>query len=302
MFKSRSPKVTISFPRKAMEAVFNECDKYDIDETGGRIIGTYQKRGKQYDVSVLGIIDPGPNARRSPISFFQDGEYQERVFREVEKDHPNLEHLGNWHTHHVNGLATLSSGDRATYQRIVNHVKHNTDFFYALLVVRKTPHRSQRYEVKHHVIFRNEETIHEIPASRVSIVDIAGQDLSFARPVPSESDTSPMEVQATANLERVKDQEFFSEFYSGLRPGFSKALGTLYWKGPLNLIDGSRADVLVMEFPDGHKPSYSITIPGPNAPDAIANYRDRNFKSARHAVLHLEKDINREIFLHKKRG
>src|SRR5580704_631768 len=302
MFRPKDPKVTISFPRKAMEAVFNECDKYDLDETGGRIIGTYQKKGKHYEISVLGIIDPGPNARRSPTSFFQDGEYQERVFREVEREHPDLEHLGNWHTHHVNGLATLSSGDRATYQRIVNHDKHNTDFFYALLVVRKTPHHDRRYEVKHHVIFRNDDTIYEIPESQVSIADATNQHSTSGHAVPFESATHVVEVQATPNLQRVKDQEFFSEFYSGLRPGFSKALGTLYWKGPLHLIDGSHTEVLVMESPDGLNPSYSITIPGPNPPDIIRNYHDRNFKSARHAVLHLEKGLNREIFLSRKGG
>lgn len=300
MFRSRHPKVTISFPRKAMEAVFNECDQYNVDETGGRIIGTYQRKGKQYEISVLGIIDPGPNARRSPTSFFQDGEYQERVFREVEKEHPDLEHLGNWHTHHVNGLATLSSGDRATYQRIVNHDKHNTDFFYALLVVRKNPHRDQRYEVKHHVIFRNDDTIYEIPESQVSIVETPGQYPSSGHRVQFESHAPTRDVPPTPNLERVKDQEFFSEFYSGLKPGFSRALGALYWKGPLNLIDGSRAEVLVMESPDGSNPSYSITIPGPGSPGLISKYRDRNFKSARHAVLHLEKDMNREIYVSKR--
>ena len=299
MFKSKNPNVRITFPRKAMEAVFNECDKYDIDETGGRIIGTYQKTGHQYHISVLGIIDPGPNARRSPTSFFQDGEYQERVFREVEKEHPDLEHLGNWHTHHVNGLVTLSAGDRATYQRIVNHEKHNTDFFYALLVVRKTPHRDQRYEVKHHVIFRNDDRIYEIPESHVFIANqdsVSGHSSSF------EAAERRMEPDAPVNPERAKDQEFFSEFYSGLRPGFSKTLGALYWKGLLPLIDGSHAEVLVMEAPDGHNPSYSITIPGPNPPDVVRNYHDRNFKSARQAVVHLEKDLNREIFRNRRRG
>ena len=278
-----------------MEAVFSECDKYDIDETGGRIIGTYKKAGKRYDISVLGIIDPGPNARRSPTSYFQHGEYQEHVFREDEKEHPNLEHLGNWHTHHVNGLETLSSGDRSTYHRIVNHDKHNTDFFYALLVVRKTPHRSQRYEVKHHIIFRNDDTIYEIPDSQVFVLD---QDSGSASHF--ESASCPADVPLSPNLQRVKDQEFFSEFYSELRPGFSKALGALYWKGPLHFIDGSRAEVLVMESPDSQNPSYSITIPGSHPPDAIHLYRDRNFKSARHAVIHLEKDVNREIFRSRK--
>jgi|ERR1700733_93583 len=294
MFRPKSPKVTILFPRKAMEAVFDECDKYDVDETGGRIIGTYVKKGKQYDISVLGIIDPGPNARRSPTSFFQDGEYQERVFREVEKEHPDLEHLGNWHTHHVNGLGTLSSGDRATYQRIVNHEKHNTEFFYALLVVQKTPHRKQRYVVRHHIVFRNDDTIHEIPDSQIVITECdAGRGSEF------KSRRQTIAAETCANIERVKDQEFFGEFYSDLKTGFSRSLEALYWKGPLPLIDGSQTEVLVMESPASHHSSYSITILGPNPPELIRNYRDRNFKSARHAVLHLEKEINRDLFLRR---
>src|SRR6266571_4667033 len=126
MFRSKHPKIDISIPRKALEAIFDECDRHDIDETGGRIIGMYKKKGRDYAVDVLGVIGPGPNARRSPTSFFQDGEYQERVFRTVQRDHPNLEHLGNWHTHHVNGLQTLSGGDRETYHATVNHHKENT--------------------------------------------------------------------------------------------------------------------------------------------------------------------------------
>jgi hypothetical protein len=302
MFRSKTAKVTISFPRKAMEAVFDECDKFDVDETGGRIIGTYQKKGKQYEISVLGIIDPGPNARRSPTSFFQDGDYQERVFREVEKEHPNLEHLGNWHTHHVNGLTTLSSGDRVTYQRIVNHDKHNTDFFYALLVVRKTDHPTQRYEVKHYLVFRNDDTFYEIPNSQLSVVDDGGRSsLKGEQVIPFASFSDGAENETGANPERVKDQEFFSEFFPGLKPGFSNGLGTLYWKGKLNLIDGSQANVLAMECLDRGKHSYSITVPGPNPPDVVNSYRDRTFRSARHAILNLERDINHEVFLRRKR-
>jgi len=144
MFRSKHPKIDISMPKKSLEAIFDECDRHDVDETGGRIIGMYEKKGRDYQINVLGVIPPGPNARRSPTSFFQDGEYQERVFRELEKDHPNLEHLGNWHTHHVNGLQTLSGGDRETYHATVNHHNHNTDFFYALLVTRKHPHPRHR--------------------------------------------------------------------------------------------------------------------------------------------------------------
>src|SRR5438094_287170 len=132
MFRSRKSTVSISIARGALESIFDECDKYDIDETGGRLIGTYQRKGTQYDIQVLGVLEPGPNAQRSQTSFFQDGEYQERLFRSIEESHPNIEHLGNWHTHHVNGYLTLSGGDKTTYFKIVNHEKHNTDFFYAL--------------------------------------------------------------------------------------------------------------------------------------------------------------------------
>src|SRR6267378_5258535 len=171
MFRSKHPKVAISIPRKALEAIFDECDRHDVDETGGRIIGSYHKKGRDYEIDVLGVIGPGPDARRSPTSFFQDGDYQERVFRAVEKHHPNLEHLGNWHTHHVNGLQTLSGGDRETYHATVNHHKHNTDFFYALLVTRKNPHRDRRYEVKHFLLFRGDDTIREIEESQINILD-----------------------------------------------------------------------------------------------------------------------------------
>ena len=36
-------------------------------------------------IRALGVIEPGPNARRSPTSFFQDGEYQTEVFRQTGK-------------------------------------------------------------------------------------------------------------------------------------------------------------------------------------------------------------------------
>src|SRR5260370_40320475 len=129
MFKSRKPAFSISIVSGALDSIFDECDRFDVDETGGRIIGTYHKRGSRYEIRVLGVLGPGPKARRSPTSFFQDGEYQEGLFRSMEEKYPEIEHLGNWHTHHVNGLATLSGGDKTTYQNTVNHDKHNTDFF-----------------------------------------------------------------------------------------------------------------------------------------------------------------------------
>jgi hypothetical protein len=303
MFKSKPPKVNISIPRKALEAIFDECDRYDVDETGGRIVGTYRKNGNDYRIDVLGVIDPGPNAKRSPTSFFQDGEYQERVFREIEKDHPNLEHLGNWHTHHVNGLQTLSSGDRVTYHRTVNHDKHNTAFFYALLVTRKTSNRDGRYEVRHYILFRGDDEIHELPESQIHVVE-ASEPRSDSSDAVFTTATSSSEIQATSesHLERVKDQEFFSEFCPGLKAAFSKSAGTLFWRGPFALVDGSHAEILAMENSANGAASYSITImkPKPTISRVLDRYKDHSFRSARQAVWHLVVDVNSELYRHKR--
>jgi len=300
MFRSKHPKIDISIPRKALEAIFDECDRHDIDETGGRIIGMYKKKGRDYAVDVLGVIGPGPNARRSPTSFFQDGEYQERVFRTVQRDHPNLEHLGNWHTHHVNGLQTLSGGDRETSHATVNHHKHNTDFFYALLVTQKNPHRDRRYEVKHFMLFRGDNTIHEIDESQIHILD---QPRSGNGEANFGTEGLPEETPALdIHQERARDQAVMSEFYPRFEPAFSERLGAFFWKGQIHLVDRSSAEVLVMENTAKEGPTYSITIPRPceAAARVLSHYRDRTFRSARQAVWQLHKDIDEELYRRAK--
>jgi proteasome lid subunit RPN8/RPN11 len=303
MFKSKVPNVTVSIPIKALEAIFDECDRFPDDETGGRIIGTYSKHRKEYQIDVLGVIGPGPNAQRSATSFFQDGEYQESVFRDVEKDYPNVEHLGNWHSHHPNGLQTLSSGDRATYHRVVNHDKHNTDFLYALLVVKRTPHQNRRYEVKHFIVFRKDNEVHEIPDSQILVLDKSRAHSGSARAVfDTDKPSLSTPIPPNAMAERAKDKELFSEFFPSLTPVFSKGLGSIYWKGQIALIDGSNAEVLAIERPDQADEIYAITVKGQkgSAAEVVERYRQRNFPSARQAVLHLERDMNREIYLRKK--
>jgi proteasome lid subunit RPN8/RPN11 len=303
MFRSKTPNVTVSIPVKALEAIFDECDRFPADETGGRIIGTYSKHRKEYQIDVLGVIGPGPNAQRSATSFFQDGEYQESVFRDVEREYPNIEHLGNWHSHHPNGLETLSSGDRATYQRVVNHDKHNTDFLYALLVVKKTPHQDRRYAVKHFIAFRNDDRVHELPESQVLVLDQSRVQCGSGKAV-FDSRRSPVvaTVVRNGNAERARDQEFFSEFFPSLKPVFSKGLGSIYWKGRIALVDGSNAEVLAIERPDQADEAYAITVKDHKAAasEVAERYKQRSFPSARQAVLHLERDMNHEIYRHKK--
>lgn len=153
--------VTIQIYSGVYEAITKECDRFNTHETGGALIGTYN-----YDshtglvITVSGVIDAGPKAQRTSVSFFKDGEYQEKIFRQIERRHPNIEHLGNWHTHHVNGLETLSKGDCETYHKNVNSKNHNTDFWYALLVTRKTV--AGMYLVKHYILYRNDPNEYQI--------------------------------------------------------------------------------------------------------------------------------------------
>ena len=119
-------------------------------------IGTFKKKGARYDVQLFGVIGPGTESATIGHQLFSGWRIPGAGFQvRSKRDIPEVEHLGNWHTHHVNGLATLSQGDHATYHRIVNHDKHNMDFFYALLVVKKNAGEHPRYEVKHY-FFRRE--------------------------------------------------------------------------------------------------------------------------------------------------
>jgi hypothetical protein len=307
MFRSKKPTVSISVARGVMESVFDECDRYDADETGGRLLGIYRLNKGHLDIKVNGILEPGPNAQRTPTFFLQDGDHQERLFRAIEAAHPDVEHLGNWHTHHVNGLQTLSGGDKATYTRIVNHAKHNTDFFYALLVVKRN-RGNPRYTVKHFVFRRGEENFYEVPHNEVKLVDMPllqpsenGECKRTAR--SGQNDT--IETSTTnppANPERVRDQDFFSDFYPDMKVLLAKDMNAPYWKGSLSLVDGSRADIVALEDPEDKKRAYSIvsSCKNPVLSEILAKYRARKFSSARHAVVNLERDLNRALYQGKR--
>jgi hypothetical protein len=304
LFRSKKPTFSISIACGALESIFDECDKYDADETGGRLLGTYCEKDGRLEIEVKAVLEPGPNAQRSTTYFLQDGEHQERLFRAIEANHPEIEHLGNWHTHHVNGLNTLSGGDKATYFKTVNHEKHNTHFFYALLVVTRNRGGEPRYAVKHFIFRRNDQAIYEIPADKVRVINMpalrsrATDRADAPNPPAPQPDAQP----SAPNPERAKDQEFFAEFYQGLKPLLSKNAGALYWKGPLTLVDGSRAEVVAMEDADDPHRSYSIATSSkePVIADVLARYQDRKFRSARHAVLHFERDLNEALYCGKK--
>ena len=294
----RSSAVTISIPAQVLGSIFDDCDQYDHDETGGRIIGVFRDPpGGPLEIEVTGVIEAGPRAHRSNSSFFQDGDYQAHVFRRIEASHPDVEHLGNWHTHHVNGFPTLSAGDIETYKRIVNHKEHNHHFFYALLVVTRSAgeRNLSRYRIRHYILFRGDNSVYEIESPNVivtknSSVWLAGKD----------NRTTPG-VCEHIDVARVKDNAIIPEAFPTFRPYWSKRASTFYWKGTLELVDGRSIEVMVPEMSGAAKdgPSYYQAIVK-NAPETCAKECEefglREFESATQAVTILEKELNRALY------
>lgn len=228
-----------------LDAICDECDRFDDVETGGRLIGTIDV-GRTVEISVTGMIDPGPKAKRARTSFFQDGEYQERIFRAVEKSHPAVEHLGTWHTHHVNGYPELSGGDVSTYQRTVNHPHHNLDFWYALLVTRKVG-GAARYACRHYILRRGDKTVYEINPRRI---EVSRRPPVWVPDRSSMREHEPLDTnQQPSNnrIQRASDDSILRTLYPNLRPFVSAKSGALSWKGTIELADASECAVVVAE-------------------------------------------------------
>ncbi len=293
----RTRDIRVILPQAALRTIFDECDRFDHDETGGRVIGTYNELGGKLTLCVTGIIESGPQAQRTAVSFFQDGEYQEHIFRQIERHHPEIEHLGNWHTHHVNGFPILSDGDINTYHRTANHHKHNTSFFYALLVTakRRTSDPLRRYTAKHYVFRRGDERVYEIPPRQVEIVD---SSLVWPASVKHNKHRDHSDsADLGAHPGRVYDRDIITEFYEGFRPFASQQLG-FYWRGPLELLDGSKVEVVLLEDMAAHGPFYSVALREP--PDALKGVAEelatREFRSARTALVATERICNRALY------
>ena len=296
--KNKVRAIRVEISGEVLESVFEECDRYDHDETGGRVVGHFSADCGSLVIRTAGVIEPGPNARRTSTSFFQDGDYQTEVFRRLETKDPSIEHLGNWHTHHVNGYPTLSAGDVATYRRIVNHHLHNLNFFYALLVTNRNKGRTglDRYAVRHYVLFRGDDAVHEILPADVRVTDGAriwpkGDSLPEHTPnaAIAQGDGAPGIVEV-----RARDQSVLRVLCPSMEPRLSTRTGTFFWKGSLPLIDGSAIQIRVAEVQDDGELLYYPVVS--SAFKDVAQLCETPFPSASHAVRALESRINRNIY------
>jgi len=135
-------------------------------EEGGKFIGKISQNGNQIKIRVETYIDSGPRVNNSVGHLMPDGEYQEAMFRVLERFDQDIHYLGSWHTHHCNGLAELSQGDIRGYTETVNSRQYDLDYFFALLITELCGSELG----KRYYLFCRSQEFAEIPDSAIHII------------------------------------------------------------------------------------------------------------------------------------
>ncbi len=268
--------------------MLSQINAFPSVEAGGKYIGRLKKefkaKGKKWadqlednSIEIIHFIDPGPKAKRSAVELLPDGEYQERVFRAIEAQHPDVEHLGSWHSHHPNGLRELSAGDIRGYFETVNEPNYNLDLFVATLITSKEGFASAR----HFLFIRGESDYYECSPGSVKVVSKKNPYdliLKTFRRAPSfhkverqkcDSPSTPSHWYQTPEGKQTlkEDREFFTDLADGFKS--LKRGDTLIWRGTINL--SSNLYEVTYEYPPDflqspssieirsvHNPSFSI--------------------------------------------
>jgi hypothetical protein len=158
--------ITVNFDPRVLEWILSETNKHPNSEEGGKYIGHMDVAGEggpgTINVTISDFLPGGPGAKRTAVEFLPDGKYQERLFREIDRLDPDVEHLGSWHTHHCNGLDKLSPGDEQGYFRTVNKKDYRPNVFIASLVKFIPRHPKSEPWIDHFLFVRGDENYYAI--------------------------------------------------------------------------------------------------------------------------------------------
>jgi hypothetical protein len=136
-------------------------------EEGGKFLGKIYENRNQISITIYSYIDAGPRVSNSQTHIIPDGEYQENIFRVIERYDSSIEHIGSWHSHHCNGYQDLSNGDIKGYYHNVNSKDYNSDWFFVMLITSIT---KQKMEAKYYLFHRGDDEIYTIDKKKISVI------------------------------------------------------------------------------------------------------------------------------------
>ena len=104
----------IVMPQSEIQAIAEYAAAQGPIETGGICFGLWTRGGRPM---ILFVTGPGPNASHEYAHYQEDFEFFHRAVRTIEGTY-GVQLLGNWHSHHVLGLAGPSGPDIAQVQSV----------------------------------------------------------------------------------------------------------------------------------------------------------------------------------------
>lgn len=230
--------------RRVVSYIVTELGKNPQVEEGGKHVG-YLLEAEDPALNVLGLdaklpatvitdfLPSGPNAIRTAGELQPDGEFQERLFRQLERMDSAIEHVGTWHSHHCNGLLTLSPGDISGYFRTVNKPEYRPNHFLASLVTRLPQGPDDRDWIDHYLFVRDDDEYYKIN-ERIKYVDApsrfgsltghsTGNDGRVLRvavpfePAPASGTISIWHESTNGRSVLAEDKRFFSAHFEDVK-------------------------------------------------------------------------------------
>ncbi len=204
----------VIIPRRVADRFTAEIQANPRVEVGGKYLGFIRGQGRYRTLEerlnavsslifqVTDYLDDGPKAERAAGFHMGDVDWQVREFRKLERQFPELEPLGSWHSHHPNGMSTLSTGDIHGYMATVNHPDHTHDFFFVSLGV----DRSGFATARHYLFIRDDNAFYELTVDNVRVV---AKDESIQQHGTMQGDTADQDstAQEPDNTVRGPDKQ-----------------------------------------------------------------------------------------------
>jgi hypothetical protein len=275
-------KIIIS--RAVIEQAIAEIAANPRIEVGGKFVGLvrgsvdadapdWRQQLADVTIEILGSIDSGPGASRSPVHHLSDTDYQYALFQALLRDFPELDYIGLWHSHHPNGLGELSQGDLATGTGVVNGGQHDRDFLLSSLAV----DRRGLLGGRQFVFLRGHKNCYEIDPASITVLDeptavgaaitrerarLRSTRTRAGRQPAKRSSGPPAWTKAEAGRKAIAADRAWLERYPRVQPRITA--GTLVWQG---LITAGELDLKCSY-------AYGDAEPAVSAPRATAEWSE----------------------------